>query len=398
MPVTEAEPLPAVRGSRNDSVRRENLSAVVELVHRSGGLSRATLTTATGLNRSTIAALVAELVELGIVVETTADPTNRVGRPSPRVQPGEDPVTIAVNPEVDAIELAVVGLAGRVEHRVRHEMDHPATPDEVAQIVAERIEGLRDAIGSRRMIGVGLAVPGVVRARDGLVRWAPHLDWTDAPLTSLVESATGLPAWVGNDASLGALAEHRFGAGRGVDDLVYLNGGASGIGGGVIVDGHPLAGAGGYAGEFGQNRPGVGDPADRVTADGTLEDEVSRARLLDVLGLRAADEATLTAALRSATGRQVVDEVARQRRILAVALSNAINVLNPSLVVLGGFLTDLRGFDPEAFDTTVGGQVVAAAWADTRIMPARLGADRLLIGAAELAFAPLVADPAGSRQ
>lgn len=398
MPVTEAEPLPAVRGSRNDSVRRENLSAVVELVHRSGGLSRATLTTATGLNRSTIAALVAELVELRIVVEATADPTKRVGRPSPRVQPGQAPVTIAVNPEVDAIELAVVGLSARVEHRVRHEMDHPATPDEVAQIVAERIEGLGDATGHRRVIGIGLAVPGVVRARDGLVRWAPHLDWTDAPLTSLVESATGLPAWVGNDASLGALAEHRFGAGRGVDDLVYLNGGASGIGGGVIVGGHPLAGAGGYAGEFGQNRPGVGDPADRVTANGTLEDEVSRARLLDVLGLRAADEATLTAALRAATGRQVLDEVARQRRILAVALSNAINVLNPSLVVLGGFLTDLRGFDPEAFDTTVGGQVVAAAWADTRIMPARLGADRLLIGAAELAFAPLVADPAGSRQ
>lgn len=398
MPVTEAELLPSARGSRNDSVRRENLSTVVELVHRSGGLSRASLTTATGLNRSTIAALVAELVELGIVVEATADPTNRVGRPSPRVQPGEAPVTIAVNPEVDAIEVAVVGLSARVEHRVRHEMDHPATPEEVARIVAERIEGLGDTIGFRRVIGVGLAVPGVVRARDGLVRWAPHLDWTDAPLTSLVERATGLPAWVGNDASLGALAEHRFGAGRGVDDLVYLNGGASGIGGGVIVGGNALSGAGGYAGEFGQNRPGVGDPADRVTADGTLEDEVSRARLLDVLGLRAADEATLTGALLTASSRAVLDEVARQRRILAVALSNAINVLNPSLVVLGGFLTDLRDSDSDAFDATVGGQVVAAAWADTRIMSARLGADRLLIGAAELAFAPLVADPAGSRQ
>ena len=397
MAVTDAEPLPGARGSRNDSVRRENLSTVVELVHRSAGLSRASLTTATGLNRSTIAALVAELVELGIVVEASADPTNRVGRPSPRVLPGESPVTIAVNPEVDAITLAVVGFSGRVEQRVRHEMDHPASPEEVARVIADVVASLGDAVGQRRVVGIGLAVPGVVRSRDGLVRWAPHLDWTDAPLTALVERATGLAAWVDNDASLGALAEHRFGAGRGVDNLVYLNGGASGIGGGVIIDGRPLAGASGYAGEFGQNRPGVGDPADRLTADGTLEDEVSRARLLDALGLPGADEATLTAALLGSTSPTVRVEVERQRRILAVALSNAINVLNPSLVVLGGFLSDVRGADPEAFDALVGGQVVAAAWADARILPAELGADRLLIGAAELAFAHLIADPAGAR-
>ncbi len=397
MAVTEAEPLLA-RGSRNDSVRRENLSTVVELVHRSGGLSRSTLTTATGLNRSTIAALVAELVELGIVVETSADPTNRVGRPSPRVQPGASPVTIAVNPEVDAITLAVVGLSARVEHRVRHEMDHPASADEVAHIIAGLIAGLGHILGHRRVVGIGLAVPGMVRSRDGLVRWAPHLAWADAPIAALVEQATGLPAWVDNDASLGALAEHRFGAGRGVDDLVYLNGGASGIGGGVIIGGRPLAGASGYAGEFGQNRPGVANPADRVTADGTLEDEVSRARLLHALGLHGADEATLTSALRGASSPAVRDEVERQRRILAVALSNAVNVLNPSLVVLGGFLTDLRDADSAAFDDRVGSQVVSAAWADVRILSAELGADRLLIGAAELAFAPLVADPAGSRQ
>lgn len=398
MPVTEAETLPAARGSRNDSVRRDNLSTVVGLVHRSGGLSRSMLTAATGLNRSTIAALVAELVELGIVVEGSADPTNRVGRPSPRVLPGESPVVIAVNPEVDAITLAVVGLSARVEHRVRHEMDHPGSPEEVARIVADLIGGLGGVIGTRRVVGIGLAVPGVVRSRDGLVRWAPHLNWTDAPIASLVERATGLPSALDNDASLGAIAEHRFGAGRGVDDLVYLNGGASGIGGGVIIGGRPLAGASGYAGEFGQNRPGVGDPADRVTADGTLEDEVSRARLLDVLGFASADEATLTTALRGASDPRVTDEVDRQRRILAVSLSNAVNVLNPSLVVLGGFLADLRDLDPVAFDDIVAGQVVSAAWADARILPADLGADRLLIGAAELAFAPLLAHPAGSRQ
>ena len=124
------------------------------------------------------------------------------------------------------------------------------------------------------------AVPGLVRAVDGLVRNAPHLNWIDAPIRDLVERATGLPATVGNDATLGAVAEHLYGAARGIDDVVYLNGGASGIGGGLIVHGMPVGGAGGYAGEFGQNRPGIASDRDRRARDGVLEDEVSRARLL----------------------------------------------------------------------------------------------------------------------
>lgn len=386
------------RGSRNESVRRENLSTVLGLVHRSGGLTRSALTATTGLNRSTIAALVAELGELRLVVESAADPTRRVGRPSPQVTPARVPVAIAVNPEVDAITLALVGLSARVEHRIRHEMDHTATPAETAAIIADLIATLRPELRDRRVVGIGLAVPGLVRAQDGIVRWAPHLDWTDAPLACLVEEATGMRAMVGNDASLGALAEHRFGVGRGIADLVYLNGGASGIGGGVIVDGHALGGVGGYAGEFGQNRPGVTSSADRVSSDGTLEVEVSRSRLLLALGIVTADQLELHDALLSSTRRAVHEEVARQRRILSVALSNAINVLNPSQVVLGGFLADLRAIDAAGFDDLVARNTVAAAWADVSILSAGLGADLLLIGAAELAFAPLLANPAGERR
>lgn len=376
-------------------MRRDNLSIVLGLVHRSGGLTRAALTAATGLNRSTTAALVAELAELGLVVEAAADPTKRVGRPSPQVLPGPLPVAIAVNPEVDAITLGLVGLSAQVEHRVRHEMDHPATPEEAASIVADLIAALGAELEGRRIIGIGLAVPGLVRTSDQVVRWAPHLDWIDAPLAALVEQATGIRAMVGNDASLGALAEHLFGVGREVADLIYINGGASGIGGGVIVGGQPLRGVGGYAGEFGQNRAGVGLPSDRVTTDGTLEVEVSRARLLSVLGIPKADQLELHRELLASTSTVVRVELARQRRILSVAISNAINVLNPSQVVLGGFLADLRAIDAEGFDAMVSETTVPAAWADVSILPAELGADLLLIGAAELAFAPLVANPAG---
>jgi predicted NBD/HSP70 family sugar kinase len=328
-------------------------------------------------------------------VEADADPTNRVGRPSARVLPHPGSVALAVNPEVDAIVVGVVGLAATVHHRVRVPLDEPPTPERTAELVAAAIADLRDGpLAGRRLRGIGLAVPGLVRADDGLVRWAPHLGWTDAPIARLVAEATGVAAVAGNDAGLGALAEHRFGSGRGIDDLVYLNGGAGGIGGGVIAGGRLLGGAGGYAGEFGHNRPGMADAADRRSPSGELEDEVSRAHLLAALGLRDADESGLDAAALGSTDPAVVDELARQRRVLSTALSNAVNVLNPSAVVLGGFLRAILASDPDELAALVGAQSIPAAWAGCELRHAALGADRLLIGAGELVLAGLIADAA----
>ncbi|HZW42568.1 MAG TPA: ROK family protein, partial [Agromyces sp.] len=305
------------RAGTFDGVHRRNLSKVLTLVHLEGPLSRARLTALTGLNRSTVASLAAELVSRGLAIEQPPDPTNRVGRPSPVIAADPRVLAIAVNPEVDAITVAAVGLDGRIPVRERIEVDRLTTPDETAALVASvRDRWAAGELRTASFAGVGLAVPGLVRATDGLVRWAPHLEWRDVPIRSIVEEATGLPTAVGNDASLGAIAEHLFGAGRGVDDMVYLNGGASGIGGGLIVHGMPVGGAGGYAGEFGQNRPGIAPADDRRAAAGVLEDEVSRSRLLGVAGLESADEPTLAAALAAAESPAVEEELARQRRIL----------------------------------------------------------------------------------
>ena len=386
------------RAGTFDGVHRRNLSKVLTLVHLEGPLSRARLTALTGLNRSTVASLAAELVSRGLAIEQPPDPTNRVGRPSPVIAADPRVLAIAVNPEVDAITVAAVGLDGRIPVRERIEVDRLTTPDETAALVASvRDRWAAGELRTASFAGVGLAVPGLVRATDGLVRWAPHLEWRDVPIRSIVEEATGLPTAVGNDASLGAIAEHLFGAGRGVDDMVYLNGGASGIGGGLIVHGMPVGGAGGYAGEFGQNRPGIAPADDRRAAAGVLEDEVSRSRLLGVAGLESADEPTLAAALAAAESPAVEEELARQRRILATALSNAVNVLNPSLVVLGGFLSTIAEGDLGALERAVAAQAMPAAVDGLAIRVAALGEDRLLIGAAEIAFAGLLADPLAAR-
>ncbi len=381
--------------AETEGVRQRNLARVLRLVHLSGPLSRAALTDATNLNRSTIGDLVGELVSAGLVQETAPDPRTSAGRPSPNVAADPRVVAIAANPEVDAVEIAAVGLDRSLVARTRHEVDRLLTPAETVAVIAGQIEAWRaGALQDARIVGVGVAVPGPVRAADGRIREAPHLGWSDVDLRGMLQEATGLDTVVGNDATLGAHAEHLFGAARGADDVVYLNGGASGIGGGLVIGGVSVGGAGGYAGEFGQNRPGIGAPADRrADAAAVLEDEVSRTRLLAALALPAADDPTLADALHGATAPEVSDEVDRQRRILATALANAVNVLNPAVIVLGGFLAMLADRDLDGFTAAVRAQALPACADGVEVRVAALAEDRLLIGAAEAAFADLLAHP-----
>lgn len=384
----------AERASGVEGVRRSNLGEVLRLVHQHGPRSRAVITAETKLNRSTVADLVAGLVSNGLVGEQHPDPTRRVGRPSPVVTANPDVIAIGVNPEVDAIEIGAVSLGGGVRERIRVELDSvPSAADAVAAVARVVNEWRQGALKDCRLVGIGVAVPGLVRASDGVVRLAPHLGWRDDDLASRLTDAFGLAVAVDNDASLGARAEWLFGAARDHRNVVYLNGGASGIGGGLILDGKLIGGAGGYAGEWGQTRPGIANEAHRRTHDGVLEDEVNRARLMAAAELVSGDDVALASALAAATGPTADEEVIRQRRVLAATISNAVNVLNPSMIVLGGFLGILRDRDPEAFDSDVRERSLVIAAEGLQITSAALGQDRLLIGAAEAAFAPLLADP-----
>lgn len=362
-------------------MRARNLSRLLQLVHQRGPLSRAALTEATGLNRSTIADLVGRLADGGLVREAAGDRLGRVGRPSPIVAGSTDVVAIAANPEIDALELAAIGLDRSIRARARLEFERiPSAEHCVARIA----EWTHQRAAELRPIGIGVAVPGLVRAADGLVRVAPHLGWRDVPVREALTEASGLPVVVGNDANLGALAEQLYGAARDVDDVVYLNGGPSGIGGALIVHGNLVSGASGYAGEFGQSRPPVG-AGDLRTAGGVLEEEVSRARLLAQGGVHSCDDRTLATML--AATSTMADEVDRQRRLLAAAIANAVNLLNPRVVVLGGFLAMLATKDATAFDSLMRSHAMAPSATDVEIRTALLADDRLLVGAAEAAFA-----------
>jgi predicted NBD/HSP70 family sugar kinase len=381
-------------GRGNSEVRRHNLALVLRLVHHSQGIARSSLTRTTGLNRSTIAALVGELVERQLVVETEPDASNQVGRPSPVASASPRAVALAVNPEIDAITVGAVGLGGRVLRRTRVHTDGIPTSADAARLAASALADLRTEFDQEHaIVGIGVAVPGLVRARDGVVRLAPHLGWVDEPFAAELAAATGLPVAAANDANLGTLAESVFGAGRDIDDLIYLNGGASGIGGGIMSGGRMITGVEGYAGEFGHTFVNSGGAECHCGARGCLETEVRRDRLLAITGLADVDSDELEAALVASMSPELNAEVLRQLDYLAIALGNGVNVLNPRRIVLGGFLGSLYAVAPEHLDELLASRPLTVSSEGVSIVRSELGANRLMIGAAELAFEPVLEDP-----
>ena len=389
-----------------------NAARVLRLVHENGPLTRAELTRRTGLNRSTTLAIVGELVALGLVREDApgagtdaADSASSVGRPSPIVRAAADVVAVAVTVEVDEVTVALVGLDGSVSARATAASHHPPTASEAVETIAGLLDELTAQHGTAadadtpaarprpRIAGIGVAVPGTVRVEDGVVRYAPHLGWHDEPVAGPLAARTGLPVRATNDANTGAWAERLYGSGRGVDDLIYLNGGASGIGGGVISAARPLSGADGYAGELGHTFVAANGVRCHCGAVGCLETEASRDALVAAAGVAPDDPAALAAVLaeRRPEVEQVVD---RQVAALATALRNAIHTVNPEVVVLGGFLGVLLEHVGDRIEAEVRAQSMSAMTERLRIAPAALGADVLLRGAAEIAFRDLLRDPA----
>ena len=386
----------SLAGATQDEVRRSNLSTVLRLLHLGGAQTRSHLTAVTGLNRSTVGDLVTSLAALGLVRERPGD-VRGVGRPSLVVEPvSTSAAVLALDLRVERTIAALVGLGGEVFARAecRHRSrDRQPLIDEVVDVGRDVLAQLPPGAV---LAGTCAGVPGVVRATDGLVRFAPNLGWADVPLADVLRERLGAGRGrvsVRNDADLGVLAEHLRGSAQDSSTVLYLAGDI-GVGGGVFVDGRPLIGAGGYGGEVGHMRINPVGHTCRCGARGCWETEIGYAALA-----RAAGDA-------AARGLPGLVEAAEQGDPLAVSafegvaewlgvgLVNLVNVLNPQSIVLGGHLG--------AVYAVAGDRVLAqldsalpAARELVRVASSELAGDATLIGAAEVAFTMLLDDPAG---
>jgi predicted NBD/HSP70 family sugar kinase len=386
-------------GQRSETVRRANLSAIVRELHI-GARTRSELVVRTGLTRSAIRGLIGEFVAADLVTERRAASLGGPGRPSLLVRPNpERAVVLAFDIAVDSLAVALVGLGGEVLDLAR--VQRPRKRSSVAEIV-DQLAGLAEAIlASSRgdsPIGIGVAVAGIVRRSDGFVAMAPNLGWREVPLAAPLAAALDAtaPISMANEADLGALAELRRGAAIGADNVLYLSG-EVGVGGGLIVDGRPLTGVAGFGGEVGHMPVNPDGIACQCGSVGCWETEVGEEALLRLAGHgRGGGWSEVDAVIAEARSGSTIalgafDDLGRW---LGLGLAGLVNVFNPRLVVLGGLFGRIHPLVERSLLAELDRRALPGSRALVRVVPARLGVDAPLLGAAELAFEPFLADPA----
>jgi glucokinase len=312
------------------------------------------------------------------------------------------------SPRVIALDLGgtkllsgVVDDEGVVQKRVVSATD-TTSEDAVLNQVEEAVESLRDdEIGA-----IGVGIPSTIDQRRGEAVDSVNIPLTDVPFRDRLQDRFGMPAAIENDANAAALAEHRYGAGRGSRHMVMLTLG-TGVGGGLILDGELYRGAIGAAGELGhitldlngppcQGRcPGRGHleaMASGTAADGYAREAAERNPEGD-LGRAAAEGKTVDARLAvelAAKGpgdaRDVLDHVGLH---LGVGIASFVNIFNPELVVVGGGFSRAGNLLLEPARKVVRERALSPARDEVRIVPALLGVEAGLIGAGLVGFEAL---------
>ncbi|MCZ6530436.1 MAG: ROK family protein [Chloroflexi bacterium] len=258
------------------------------------------------------------------------------------------------------------------------------------------IEEILREVELDEVLGIGIGAPGPIDA-DGRIYNPPNLpDWGDFSLTERIFDRFKRPAFAGNDANLAALGEHRFGAGQGVDDMVYMTI-STGIGGGIISGGSLLLGARGYAAEVGHQTLVAGGPICGCGQPGHLEAlasgpsiarnakerlEAGTSSIISDYGEEITSKSIAEAAR---AGDKLAQELFAQAGFyIGLGLVNLIHILEPKRVLIGGGVSLAGDLLFEPIRETVDQQVMSPIYREVEILPAALGADVGLMGAVAL--------------
>jgi predicted NBD/HSP70 family sugar kinase len=383
------------------SLRHANLALVARTVLAADDPpSRAGVAAATSLTRSTVSRLVDELVAAGVLEEvgSVVGGPGRPGRPATplRASTGRF-AALGLQIGVGHLAARLLDLSGTViaEHLVSADLaaSRPGPTLRRLRAVADRV--LDAAPVGCRVVGAGLALPGIVDATAGRLLSAPNLGWEDVvPAPALGDALRGLPLQVGNEADLAAraFAEPAPGRRREPHDFVYLSG-EVGIGGAVVLDGSVMTGRHGWAGEIGHVCVDPDGPACRCGSTGCLERYAGRLAMLAAAGL---DTRTSTAELgrRAREGDELALAAVRSAaRALGIALAGIVNVLDIPTIVLGGHLGQVGDLLAPEVDAMLDRRVLSAHWVAPRLVVAPGDPAAGATGAALLGLRQVVDDP-----
>jgi predicted NBD/HSP70 family sugar kinase len=388
----------AKRATARD-MRRSNRAVLLSRIYLDAPLSRHELTQMTSLSPATVSTLVGEFLDEGLVEEAGSVESDG-GRPRVllRVAPGfahvigVDVGETRITVELFDLSLAPVGKA-----------DYPAvlTPETMIRHVLDGVESVlaQSGVDGDRVLGMGVAVPGVVdQGPDGLVH-AQSVGWDAVPVRALLARETPIPIHLDNGAKTLGQAEMWFGAGRGAQHAVIALVG-SGVGAAVVAGGASYRGSRSSAGEWGHTTIAYGGRLCRCGARGCLEAYVGASGILDRFreanrgrGLSNVDEEQALLSLLDDTSRAAETVRVETAGYLGAGIATLINLFNPERILLGGWAgLALGGRLLDQIRAAAAEHALRTPFEQASIELCRLGPDAVALGAATLPLARLIAN------
>jgi predicted NBD/HSP70 family sugar kinase len=384
-------------------LRRSNRSRALWQVFLSGPMTRQEIGVLAGLSPATVSNLVADLVSEGIIAEVGLEDSNG-GRPRGLLQVNPEygyVIGVDVGETEFLVELFDLGLGMRARHLSATDMAVLDPTDAVTHVA----EGIRSVIAQARVeeraiLGVGVAVPGLVEHTEHAIVYGQSVGWDAVPVESMLRDMIDLPVLVDNGAKTLGQAEKWFGAARGTDNAIIVLLGM-GLGTCIISNGEVYRGATSSAGEWGHTSVVVGGRRCRCGANGCLEAYVGAAaiaaRYAELSGAsQAASPASLEGAVaeiiassqRVPAAAQVLDEVVTY---LGAGIANLVNLFNPERVVVGGWLgRALSDALLPAITEAASACALRLPFSGVQIVKAELGQDAVALGGATLPIAQLL--------
>ena len=377
-------------------VRRTNLGVVLRHIATAGPISRARVAADTGLNKSTVSSLVAELDELGLVREgADAGRVPAVGRPATPIVITGTTVALGLEIAVDGLTAGIEDLTGAVRFETRRTRMLGEDPplkvlDDLAALAREAFA--RAQTDELRVVGVGVAVPGLVDVGLRTLLRAPNLGWTQIAIGAEMEARLGLPPGVvavGNEANLAALAELWDGVARDLRSFIHVTG-QVGVGAGIVIDGELYRGSRGFAGELGHMTVRPDGAPCACGARGCLETVAGLEAIRARAGMErpeAAGEyetAELLAQRAAAQDQAAIAAIDEAAEALGIALASAINLLDLEALVLGGSFTPLCPWLVPRVRDALSTRVLASTWSEFDVRGSTLGVQAPVRGAAAI--------------
>ena len=281
--------------------------------------------------------------------------------------------------------------------------------DEGPQAVINRVLSAIDHLLSLRNIesskldSISIAAAGVIDSDRGVITTSPNLPgWCDVPLRDIVREKHGVNTFLINDASAAALGEHHFGVGKGVDNLILLTLG-TGIGGGIIINGELYTGLRGSAGEIGHMTIDVNGPKCNCGNIGCLETLASGTAVAEeaIRRISQGEKSSLTeivdGEIENITAEEVslaaqggdslaLEVISKAATYLGIGLVNLVNIFNPEMIIVGGGMANMGDLLLNPARQVVRERAFTLSAQAVRIVPAQLGDDAGVLGAAVFAF------------